>query len=89
MDDEDRLRRAHRAAQELPETTAIFDRLRAGLMDRWASTKISAAGTEERERIFLAMDAMNAVQIALREVADDKTMLAYVAEIATGQASVN
>jgi hypothetical protein len=87
MDDDARLRRALRAANELPETAAIFDRLRAGMMERWAATPMAAS--DERERIYLAVTTLNTVQNALRELADDKTYLAAVQEIATGQASVN
>lgn len=87
MDDEARLRRAQRAANELTETGAAFAKVRDDLMAEWLTTDLAA--TDRREAIFLAVRATAAAHMQLLKLVDDGKYVQKVAELTNERARTN
>jgi hypothetical protein len=64
----DAIARGHAAAREFSETQAAFDALKAAMIAKLFTTPLAA--TEERERLYHAVQTLDAVRMAMREVID-------------------
>jgi hypothetical protein len=80
LTEEQRLERAARAQAELTLTDAILDEMRAKLIDRWAGTGIDHVAT--REKLFLAVQNIDAFRGALKRCVTDGQVLKHTAEMA-------
>lgn len=70
----DVVRRAAQAASELTVTEEVFAQLRAAIIEKWSSTGVDQV--ETREKMFLSVQAVDAVRSALlRAVADGQLEL--------------
>jgi hypothetical protein len=64
----DAIARGQAAAREYAETEAAFSALKAAMIGRLFTTPMNAA--EERERLYHAVQTLDAVRMAMREVID-------------------
>ena len=80
MIDSDVMRRAERAKRELRETEIAFNEVRSVLV-----TKLLSSGLDEsdkRERLYLAVQVLDAVRSAMRDVMAGGEIEAKAAELA-------
>ena len=64
----DAIARGQAAAREYAETATAFDTLKAAMIARLFTTPLTAA--DERERLYHAVQTLDAVRMAVREVID-------------------
>ena len=64
----DALSRGERAAHELAETETAFAAVRAAMVKRLFESPLS--GGDERERLYHAVQSLDAVRAAMRQVID-------------------
>ena len=76
----DAIARGHAAAREYAETQAAFDALKAAMIARLFTTPLAAA--DERERLYHAVQTLDAVRMAMREVIDSGRIEAAAREVA-------
>jgi len=76
----DTIARGQTAAREYSETQAAFDALKAAMIGRLFTTPMHA--TEERERLYHAVQTLDAVRMAMREVIDSGRIEAAAREVA-------
>jgi hypothetical protein len=77
---EQRLERSSRAAVELSMTEEAFAELRLKIIEKWAATTTDQV--ETREKLFMAVHALDVVKKALIRVAADGQVLQHSAEVA-------
>lgn len=82
MADEVAIIRANAAKQELRETGAAFDGLRAGLLNQLLGSPAEA--TKTRETCYFAIVALDAVREALGQVVAGGEIEAAIAELTKG-----
>lgn len=80
MSPEERALRANRASIELPQTEIAFAELRDAIVEKWAATSVDHVAT--REKLFLSIQALDAVRKALMRSAADGVMLRHAEETA-------
>jgi hypothetical protein len=80
MNDEAAVRAAHRAQQELTQTEAAFTGLRQAMIDQWSQT--ASDQEHKREKLFLAVQTLDAVRKALLETVAAGEVANYVVELA-------
>lgn len=68
MSDQHEAAAGGRAGRELAETEDAFDKLRAAMIAEWASTRVDQ--TDTREKLFLAVQTLDAVRAALIKMVD-------------------
>lgn len=71
--------RGVKAAREFEELSAAFDKVRADLLESIANTKLGEQ--DARERIYLAVQTMDAVKAALIGVANNAALADHEANI--------
>ena len=76
----DAIARGHAAAREYAETEAAFAALKGAMIGRLFATPMNA--TEERERLYHAVQTLDAVRMAMREVIDSGRIEAAAREVA-------
>lgn len=87
MSSEDAIRRGAHAKIELTETDAAFSKLRGAMVSRLFATPTNA--TEERERLYLAVNTLDAVKSTLEQLvqgaADEKTIEEHVRALSAAE----
>ncbi len=76
----DAIARGQTCAREYAETEAAFDALKAAMIARLFTTPLSAA--DERERLYHAVQTLDAVRVAMRGVIDSGRIEAAAREAA-------
>ena len=76
----DAMARGERAGRELSETEAAFAAVRAAMVKRLLESPLSAG--EDRERLYHAVQSLDAVRAALRQVVDSGKIEAAAREAA-------
>lgn len=79
MDDEQIIRKAARAGIEYAETAEAFAGIRAEMVARWATSTLGEAVL--RERLFLSVQIVDAVQKALLSTIDNGKVAKHSAEM--------
>lgn len=79
MDDEQVIRKAARAGIEYAETAWAFAAMRAELIERWVGS--TSGETAHREKLFVAVQTLDAVQKALLASIDNGKVARHSAEM--------
>lgn len=75
----DAVRRASLARQELTQTQAAFDAMRAAAFEQIATSKPAEA--DFRERLYLTVQVIDALRKHLHDLVSNETIEEYVAEL--------
>lgn len=67
--------RGSKASQELSLTNEVFDKLKAGAIDKWLSTSVGQEAT--REKLHQVVQVIESVRKALHEAVDNGKVEAF------------